>query len=109
MIKLGSTFRPYLCIDAYEVPKGRWQDCPSCGLQPKVWVFNNGNSTACGCGTDQYNHFSIHSESILSVLKRCEGNTLEYNSDGLRNNWNHWCKTGNILFEHASKRTDGRW
>lgn len=106
---VGKLFRHHLCIDAYKEPRGLWLDCPSCGLQPKVWIFNNGNSTACGCGNSQYDHFSIHSESILSVLKRCRGNTSEYNSDDLRTNWNHWCETGEVLFEHACKRFDGRW
>jgi hypothetical protein len=37
------------------------------------------------------------------------GKTVEYDHDGLRKNWNHWCATGEVLFEHAGKRDDGRW
>jgi len=32
-----------------------------------------------------------------------------YSHDELRKNWNHWVKTGEIIFEHAGKRTDGKW
>ena len=103
----------YMCIDAYEFPedKDEWLSCPVCGLKPKVWTFDNGRSTACGCGENKYNHKSIFAESIMSVIKRSYNGTSckEYDSNELRNNWNHWCLTGEILFEHASKRTDGRW
>lgn len=105
--------RLYNCIDAYKkVPNPqKWDICPKCGLIPKVWEFNNGSSTACGCGRNQYDHFSIHAESILSYILRSETGTsaLGYDNDALRKNWNHWCKTGEELFVHAGKRTDGRW
>lgn len=100
----------HYCIDAYEDPEGEWADCPCCGLKPKTWVFDNGRSTACGCWESKYYHFSINAESIMSVHKRTDGKKMtEYDSDELRKNWNHWCKTGEVLFEHASKRDDGRW
>jgi len=100
----------YNCIDDYKKPKGDWNNCPYCGLRPLVWTFNNGRSTACGCWNSEYEHFSIYAESIGSALKRQKENeNLDYNTDELRKNWNHWCKTGKILFEHASKRTDGKW
>lgn len=103
----------YLCIDAYEFPDKEydWTPCPNCGLRPKIWKFDNGRSTACGCGESKYNHHSIHAECIMSVIKRSDNgkSCTEYNSDELRENWNHWCLTGEIIFEHASKRIDGRW
>ena len=100
----------HYCIDAYEYPAGEWESCPCCGLKPKVWNFDNGRSTACGCWKSRYDHFSIHAESIMSVHKRTDGKKMtEYDSDALRVNWNHWCKTGQVLFKHASKRDDGRW
>ena len=34
-----------------------WLVCPNCNLKPLVWEFNNGRSTACGCGENEYNHF----------------------------------------------------
>lgn len=97
------------CIDAYKNPEGEWLKCPCCGLYPKVWEFDNGRSTACGCWEDQYRHFSIHAESINSVHKRTGGtNMLEYDSGALRKNWNTWCETGKIVFEHTGKRDDGK-
>ena len=100
-------------IDAYEQPhdgSGNWELCPHCGIKPEIWSFNNGRSTACGCWNDEYDRFSIHAESVISVHNRTGGLGMnEYDSDALRKNWNHWCLTGEILFEHASKRTDGRW
>jgi len=100
----------HYCIDEYKNPEGEWDDCPCCGLKPKVWVFDNGRKTACGCWESKYDHFSINAESIMSVHKRTNGKRMqEYDSDALRKNWNHWCKTGEILFEHASKRSDCRW
>lgn len=100
----------YYCIDDYKDPEGEWERCPCCGLKPKVWTFDNGRSTACGCWESKYDHFSIYAESIMSVYKRTGGtNMTDYVRDELRENWNHWCKTGEILFEHAGKRSDGRW
>lgn len=100
----------YYCIDDYVAPDGEWKNCPCCGLRPKVWTYDNGRSTACGCWESRYDHFSVYAESIMSVHKRTGGtNMTEYCSDDLRKNWNHWCDTGEILFEHAGKREDGRW
>jgi hypothetical protein len=101
----------YLCIDAYkniEDPEN-WENCPNCGLKPKVWSFDNGRSTACGCGESIYNHFSIHAESIMSIVERNNGSCEEYKFDALRKNWNEWCLTGKIIFKHAQFRTDGKW
>lgn len=101
----------YNAIDAYkEVDNPEaWKNCPNCGKKPLVWEFDNGRSTACGCGKNKYDHFSIHAESIMSVANRSEGSVIEYDRDALRLNWNYWVETGNIAFEHASKRKDGRW
>lgn len=103
----------YKAIHAYEeVDKPEeWLECPNCKLKPLVWEFNNGRSTACGCGENEYRHPSIHAESIMSVIMRSptKKSALEYNVNELRDNWNHWVKTGEILFEHAGKRTDGKW
>jgi hypothetical protein len=96
------------CIYSYKIPDGDWSPCPRCGLRPMTWTFDNGRSTACGCWTSMYDHFSIHAESIASVVQR-SGGSSEYDPDELRTNWNHWCQTGEVLFEHASKRSDGRW
>ena len=100
----------YCLIEDYELPHDykEWSNCPNCGLKPKVWIFNNGRSTGCACGKTKYDHFSIHAESVMSVYSRC-GDTKKYKSNTLKKNWNHWIETGEILFEHASKRTDGKW
>jgi predicted RNA-binding Zn-ribbon protein involved in translation (DUF1610 family) len=100
----------YNCINDYVIPDNvdLYFVCPKCGLKPKIWIFDNGRSTACGCWETTYNHFSIHAESIMSVYHRLH-NIKDYDPDELRKNWNHYCKTGEILFEHASKRDDGRW
>lgn len=100
----------YMCIDAYKTPENEedWLKCTCCNLKPKIWVFDNGRSTACGCWNTKYDHFSIYAESIMSVYKRTNM-FKDYDSDGLRKNWNHWCMTGEVLFPHANQRTDGRW
>lgn len=99
----------YKCIDAYEEPENpmEWLPCPRCGLRPLVWEFDNGRATACGCGTDCHSHWSVQAESIMSVIKRSDnGKSAEaYDIDELKNNWNHWVRTGEILFTPGN----GRW
>lgn len=99
----------YKCIDAYEEPENpmEWLPCPRCGLRPLVWEFDNGRATACGCGTDCYRHWSVQAESIMSVIKRSDsGHSAEaYDINELKNNWNHWVRTGEILFMPGN----GRW
>lgn len=81
-------------IDAYKMPtiKG-WERCPVCNKSPFVWIFDNGASTGCGCHNSQYDHFSVHAESINSLVAhtgRTLGPTTE---EKLRHNWNHWVNT----------------
>lgn len=111
----------YNCIDAYKTLESEykkyprldylnpenWLTCPFCGLKPKVWIFDNGRSTACGCWNSKFDHFSIHAESIMSKHKR-KTDMSDHGQDFM-NNWNHWCKTGEELFLHAGQREDGRW
>lgn len=58
-------------------------------------------------GTDCYSHWSVQAESIMSVIKRSDnGKSAEaYDIDELKNNWNHWVRTGEILFTPGN----GRW
>lgn len=95
------------CISAYVEPDKdkEWHSCPKCGFRPKVWTFDNGRSTACGCWATTYDHFSVCAESIMSVHVRNNGIVEEYDTDGLRKNWNHWCETGELLFTSGN----GRW
>lgn len=101
----------YKCIDAYKkVEKPNlWLPCPKCNLIPLVWSYNNGNSTGCGCGENEYRHFSIHSESIMSYVTRNAGSALFYDSDKLRKNWNHWVKTGEVLDSFEELKSKGQW
>ena len=105
------THTDYFCIDAYEyVPEHEhWEKCPCCGLKPKVWRFDNGRSTACGCWNDRYDIFSVRAESIMSVYTRCSGNLAEYSSDQLRLNWDEYCSTMINPCNHADLRLLGRW
>lgn len=100
----------YNAIDAYKEVSSpdEWLNCPVCGKKPLVWLFDNGNRTACGCGKNRYDKFSIQSESIMSYIKRNNGSALHYDSDQLRKNWNHWCKTGEFLYIHDYANT-GIW
>ena len=110
-IKLDILVGKYKCISAYTIPKDveKWLPCPNCGLKPLTWEFNNGSSTACGCGKNEYDHFSIHSESIMSYITRHNGSALHYNSNNLRLNWNLWVTTGKELETHSKLRELGRW
>ena len=102
----------YTCTDVYEKVKNAqaWELCPICGMIPKIWEFDNGRQTACRCGKNKYDHFKIMAESICSVMKHSHNgqSMADYESDALRKNWNHWAKTGEILWEHNYKVT-GRW
>lgn len=99
----------YKCIDDFKrVPDPqKWALCPNCGLIPKVWEFDNGRFTACGCGKNRYRHHSVRAESIRSVMRNSHNgmSMIDYNHDELRINWNHWVSTGEHLFEAG----DGRW
>jgi len=110
-IKIDIIQGKYKAISAYKIPNKpeEWLNCPNCGLKPLVWEFNNGRSTACGCGENQYRNFSIYSESIMSWVTRHNGSALDYDSDKLRKNWNHWVETGEELETHSSLRQLDRW
>lgn len=80
-----------------------WLECPHCGLKPLVWIYNNGATARCGCNK------GIHAESIYSVYDRT-GKTFYDNSnsgstrDELQYNWNHYCETGEDLFEKLKEK-----
>ena len=63
-IKIDIINGKYKCISAYQIPDkiDEWLECPNCGLKPLVWEYNNGRSTGCGCGKNEYEHFSINSD-----------------------------------------------
>ena len=78
-------------IDSYEFPddKSEWRNCPKCGLKPKVWVWDNGRKTACGCWESKYDAFEIRAKSIGDHLRE-HGDLCNYDNDKLKKNWNEW-------------------
>lgn len=100
----------YLCIDSYEDvdDEKHWEKCPCCNLKPKVWEFDNGRQTACGCWESRYDIFSVKAESIMSVYRRT-GFTAEYITDQLRLNWNEYCSTMINPCNHSDLRFQGKW
>lgn len=91
----------YKAIEVYKevTNPDEWLPCPVCGLIPLVWEFDNGRSTACECGKSEYIHHTVQAESINSFMRRNNGSMLGYNQNELRDNWNHWVKTGEYLFK----------
>lgn len=110
-IKLDIISSKYKCISAYKIPDNilLWEKCPNCKLYPLVWEFDNGRSTGCGCGKNEYNHFSIVAESVMSFIKRNNGSAVEYGTQDLKNNWNHWVKTGEMLETLESLKSKNRY
>lgn len=101
----------YMCCDFYVSPDDcdDWLDCPCCGLKPRIWTFDNGRNTGCGCGKSTYDHFSVHAESILSHVERHNGSVAEYDSDELRKNWNEYCVTMINSCSHDDLRAVDKW
>jgi len=98
-------------LDFYIIPDDQeeYLPCCRCGLKPNIWTFDNGRSTACGCWESQYKRWHICAESICSYYKHNQ-TTAGYNSNELKNNWNHYQQTGEVLFERPNGgREDGRW
>lgn len=87
----------YPPIDAYKWPenKDEWKHCPNCGFQPRIWEFDNGRSTHCGCSNSTYDHFSIRAKDIMTVLRENNGSVEKYDRDELRKNWNNYCDNEN--------------
>lgn len=110
-IKLDIIGGKYKCISAYKIPDkpDEWLPCPKCNLTPLLWEYNNSRSTGCGCGKNEYNHFSIFSESIMSWVTRHGGSALEYNSHKLKENWNHWVEFGDELESREFLLEMKRW
>ena len=110
-IKIDILEGKYKCISAYKIPDNveEWSVCPNCKLKPLVWEYNNGRSTACGCGKHEYDHFSIWSESIMSHVTRNNGSALNYNSNKLMINWNYWVENGVELEPREELLKQGKW
>ena len=97
-------------IDAYRpieevLPKGArygWLECTGCNEKPRLWVFDNGRYASCKCFKKYGRH--VCSESCLSTLKRGASLVEDHYCGELRNNWNHWVVTGEII-----ELETGRW
>jgi hypothetical protein len=86
-----------------------WLHCKVCGLIPLVWEYNNGRSTACGCGKNDYDHLSIQCESVMSYVKRNNGSAVGFNPNGLRDNWNEWVSSGRDIFKEQKLKDPNIW
>jgi ssDNA-binding Zn-finger/Zn-ribbon topoisomerase 1 len=86
-------------IKAYKYPenKDKWLHCPKCGFQPRIWEFDNGRSTFCGCSNSTYDHFSVTAKPIMEVVRENNGDATKHDSDELRKNWNKYCKNNNLI------------
>ena len=97
-------------LDLYKYVEGEWSDCPCCGLKPKVWEFDNGRDTMCGCGNGTYDFFSVQAESVMSVYIRTNGKEMnQYRGDELRRNWNEYCATWINPCNHEDLKIKGKW
>ena len=103
--------KKYKAIEAYKKVNNPqfWLPCKNCGLIPLAWEFNNGRSTACGCGDNEYQHHSIQAESIMSWVKRHNGSASGFISEELRMNWNQWVKTGQDVYKQMKENNPEIW
>ena len=79
-----------------------WLECPKCNLKPLIWTFDNGAYARCHCST-------IQAESYNSLYKRTgktyyETSKSPFCKDELKYNWNHYCITGENLFEKLKEQ-----
>ena len=85
----------------------KWEFCPDCEFKPRVWIFNNGRFAKCAC-------FGLYQPGVSAtpIMKyiHSKGNTLGYNQDELRINWNKHIqnlirrnKIKNICHSHTKK------
>ena len=98
--KATNAYKPIDDKDYYN-----WKKCKDCGLKPLIWEFDNGRSTACGCGENIYKHHSISAESIMSYVTRNNGSALNYNSKELMINWNGWVEFGFDKFKSIKEKS----
>jgi len=73
--------------DIYE-----WLACPKCSMKPRVWSFDNGRYTSCGCRNNSYDGFTIEAKSIGQVVSESGGSAIGYDPHELRENWNEYCR-----------------
>jgi hypothetical protein len=103
--------KKYKCTSAYKRVSDpqKWLPCKNCGLIPLVWEFDNGRKTGCGCGKNDYDHFSIQAESVMSFVTRHKGSVQGFSNDSLQMNWNQWVMTGQDIFGEMKKYNQEIW
>jgi len=82
----------YMSFDWYKEPKNKndWLACSECGLTPRIWEFDNGRYANCVCGIDVWNNkHQVKAKSIMYYYRK-NGNTIGYDVDELRKNWNNY-------------------
>jgi len=103
--------KKYKCTSAYKKVEDPqyWLPCKNCGLIPLVWEFDNGRKTGCGCGKNDYDHFSIQAESVMSFVTRHKGSAQGFSNNSLRMNWNQWVRTGQDIFSEMKRNNSQIW
>jgi len=69
-----------------------WQQCPKCGVLPRVWVFDNGNYAKCLCSKDKYGPNQAEAPSCIEACFRQKRPYSEY-EHMLRTAWNSRCQS----------------
>lgn len=78
----------FATMDSYK-PIGEtdleWLACPTCGVRPRVWLFDNGEFAKCCCG-DRYSE-GLRVDGALETYRKT-GKHDVHDFDGLRKAWN---------------------
>lgn len=85
----------YPNFDFYVEPEdGPWTPCPVCELPPRVWRFDNGQFTVCGCRSDWSDYACRHisAPSIMTYARQNNGNMTNWDRNSLRYSWDAWCR-----------------
>lgn len=84
----------FMGFDFYKEPNDgkKWLPCSECGVTPRIWVFDNGRTAMCVCGTGRYNHKHTVKAKPIGYYVRKTGGFKGYNADALRKNWNKYVK-----------------
>ncbi len=83
-----------------------WEKCPRCELRPRIFVTENMRRASCGCWRSVGDRWQIAAESRSSYVNR-KGSDTGHNRDGLRENWNTYCRTGKIKFKLGTRTRFG--
>ena len=76
-----------------------YNNCPRCGLKPRLWVFDNGKSAGCGC---QPKYSGQYPEAIdINSYYRKFGTLKGYdiNKEDLLKSWNYYTERVSDMLE----------